>query len=62
LLRVFRKKEINFGAGAAAISRIHLIGNTAITLTDDYNPIDIYNVWENEWGRTLILQGGDRDV
>jgi hypothetical protein len=40
------------------MSRIHLIGATAITLINDYDPVDIYDVWLKEWVRTSTLQGG----
>jgi len=37
-------------------------GTAAMLLTDDYNPIDFYDVWLKEWVRSLILAGVDMDV
>jgi spermidine synthase len=37
-------------------------GTPGIILTDDYNPIDFYDVWLKEWVRNLILDGVDMDV
>ncbi len=34
----------------------------AVILTDDYNPIDFYDVWLKEWVRRQILKGTDFDV
>jgi len=38
------------------------VGTPGILLTDDYNPIDFYDVWLKEWVRKLILDGIDMDV
>lgn len=37
-------------------------GTPGIVLTDDYNPIDFYDVWLKEWVRRMILEGVDMDV
>jgi spermidine synthase len=37
-------------------------GTPGIILTDDYNPIDFYDVWLKEWVRQLILEGTEMDI
>jgi spermidine synthase len=37
-------------------------GTPGIILTDDYNPIDFYDVWLKEWVRNFILLNSDIDI
>lgn len=39
------------------MSRIHVIGTAAVTLTDDYHPVDFYDIRVKKRVRILILQG-----